>query len=103
MSDDEGMDIEASYKKLQQAFAAASPQNRLAETEARLKAERRAGMTPKQRAKRAKKTELLNCRCSPEVRALADALAAKLDCGISEMLERAVIVLADKEKVQVPK
>jgi hypothetical protein len=105
MSDDEGMDVEASVAKFMQTFGpdAASMQERVADTQRRLQAEKRAGMTPKQRAKRAKKTETLNCRCSPEIRAIADALAAKLDCGISEMLEKAVLALAEKQKLQVPK
>ena len=103
MSDDEGMDVEATFLKSFGPVGAGGMQSRLASTEARLHAERRAGMTPKQRAKRAEKTESLNCRCSPEIRALADALAAKLDCGISDMLAQAVIVLAEKEKLQVPK
>jgi hypothetical protein len=103
MSDDEGTDIEASVQKWMKGFGRVSAQQRLAETEARLKAERRAGMTPKQRAKRAKKTESLNFRCSPELRALADALVAKLECGISEMLEKAVLKLADREGMKVQK
>jgi hypothetical protein len=98
MSDDEGMDIEATFLK---AFAPGTSAR--SNTEARLKAERRAGMTSRQRAKRAKKTESLNCRCSVEIRTVAEALAAKLDCGISDMLVKAVEVLAEKENMQVPK
>lgn len=92
--DEEGIDFSSVFRD---KFVSA------ARTEERLKAERRAGMTPRQRAKRAKKTESLNFRCSPEVRALAATLAEKLDCGLSDVLERAVLDLAAKEKVQAQK
>jgi len=93
-TDEEGIDFSSVFRG---RFVSAE------HTELRLKAERRAGMTPGQRAKRAKKTESLNFRCSPEVRALADTLAEKLECGLSDVLERALLDLAAKEKVPTAK
>jgi hypothetical protein len=95
-ADDEGLDFAAAMR---QHFAG-EPQAAI--TEARLRAERRAGMTSKQRAKRAKKTSSLNFRCSEEVRALAKAMAARLDCDLTDVMERAVIQLAKTEGVKLP-
>ena len=66
----------------------------MAGTERRLKAERRAGMTSKQRAKRAKKTATVNFRCSDEERATVEALAAKLKCNFTGVMQRAIADLA---------
>lgn len=92
-TDEEGMDFEGIFRDRVASVT---------RTEERLRAERRAGMTSRQRAKRAKKTETLNCRCTHEVRAMADALAEKLECGLSDVLERAILDLARKEKTQAP-
>ena len=71
----------------------------VANTERRLKAERRAGMTSKQRAKRAKKTATVNFRCSDETRGKVEALAAKFDSNFTDVMERAVALLAKTEKI----
>ena len=69
----------------------------VANTRQRLKAERRAGMSSKQRAKRAKKTATVNFRCSDSTRKQVEALAAKLDCNFTEVMERAVALLTQTE------
>ena len=69
-------------------------------TERRLKAERRAGMTSKQRAKRAKKTSTVNFRCSHEDRQVVEALAAKLNTNFTGVMERAVALLAKAERIE---
>ena len=73
-----------------------------AATEARLQAERRAGMTPRQRARRAVRTAQVNFRADPIVKAVAEAIADKLNCSVADVMERAILELAKKEKVQHP-
>jgi hypothetical protein len=73
-----------------------------AATEARLQAERRAGMTPRQRARRAVRTAQVNFRADPTVKAVAEAIADKLNCSVADVMERAILDLAKKEKVQHP-
>lgn len=68
-------------------------------TQARLEAERRAGRTPKQRARKATRTIQMNFRAEPALKALADGLAAKLDCSVASVIDRAVRELAEREGV----
>ena len=89
MSEDEGFEFEEAVRK------SIGPDSR-AGTARRLKAERRAGQTPKQRARRAKKTASLNFRCTDETRTLVEALRDKLDCDLSGVMDQAVRALADK-------
>lgn len=93
--DEEGLDFAV---EMQKQFSQA-PQG--STTDARLKAERRAGMTPKQRAKRAKKPHALNFRASDETFKLVTALMAKLGADKTNVLERAVAALAKKEGVKI--
>lgn len=75
-----------------------SPEN----TKIRMKDERASSRTPKEKARRGKKNKSLNFRCSDQTRALVEALRRKFDeCNISEVLERAVRALAEKEKVRI--
>jgi hypothetical protein len=73
-----------------------------AATDARLQAERRAGMTPRQRARRAVRTAQVNFRADPAIKAVAEAIADKLNCSVADVMERAILDLAKKEKVQHP-
>jgi hypothetical protein len=74
----------------------------LSATRSRLKAERRAGMTSKQRARRAKKTATVNFRCSDAQRKVVEALASKLNTNFTGVMERAVALLATSENVGGP-
>ena len=69
----------------------------VANTERRLKAERRAGMTSKQRAKRSKKAATVNFRCSDATRAQVETLAAKFETNFTDVMERAIAMLAKSE------
>ena len=64
-------------------------------TQERLKAERRAGLTPKQRAKKAPPKKQVNFRATAETRALIKALAEHLDVNVTDVMERAVHGLAE--------
>lgn len=90
MDDLEGQDFVRAFS---QAFGAT------ANTDMRLKAERRAGMSSKQRARRAKKAATLNFRCSDQVRSQVEQLATKLDTNFTGVLEVAVVRLARSEGV----
>jgi len=93
--DEEGTDFVAAMKRhFVQAPASSS-------TKERLKAERRAGRTPKQRVKRAKKPHALNFRASDETFALVVGLMAKLDADKTTVLERAIAHLAKSEGVKI--
>ena len=84
---DEGMDFKAVFNS---QFG--SP----ARTEERLKAEQRAAMTPKQRArKKATRTEQVNFRCTPETRAQLERLAKALDQSMAEVITTAIARMAD--------
>ena len=93
-ADDEGFDFAAA---MQAQFTQTGPL--ASSTEARLKAERRAGMTPKQRAKRAKKPASLNFRTTDEIKAMVEAMVKKFGTDKTDVLERAVLKLAKSEGV----
>ena len=71
----------------------------MANTERRLKAERRAGMTSKQRAKRAKKSATVNFRCHDATRKMVETLAGKFGSNFTDVMERAVVSLARSEGI----
>jgi hypothetical protein len=73
-----------------------------ASTEARLKAEVVAGKSPRQRARRQVRTAQINIRAEPTVKALAEAIADKWNCSVADVLEKAILELAKKEKVVLP-
>lgn len=56
----------------------------------------RSGLTSKQRAKRAIRTEKVNFRVSPEVKASLVKLAADRDESMSDVFEHAILELAKK-------
>jgi len=65
--------------------------------EARLKAERRAGLTPKQRSARKTadpRSVQVNVRATVRTKALLDALADKLNCSAGDVFEKALQALA---------
>jgi hypothetical protein len=63
----------------------------------RLKAERRAGLTPKQRerTRKAIPKKQVNFRAREETHVLIQALAEHLDVSITDVMERAVHALAE--------
>ena len=83
---DEGMDFKAVFNS---QFGSRT------RTEERLKAERRAAMTPKQRARKATRTEQVNFRCTPETRAQLERLAKALDQSMAEVITTAIARLAE--------
>lgn len=91
--DEEGQDSQDFERAFGKAFGD------VANTQQRLKAERRAGMTSKQRSKRAKKPATVNFRCSDETRGQVEALAKKFDSNFTEVMERAIALLAQAEKI----
>lgn len=93
MSDEEGLDFTRIFEE--EAFGSRKA------TAQRLRAERRAGRTSKERMRRAKKTSSLNFRCSDETRNLAEALRKKHRCRLSEVLERAILALAEADGVEL--
>lgn len=71
--------------------------------EARLKAERRAGLTPKQRSARKTvetRSVQVNMRATKATKALLDALADKLDCSAADVFEIALQALAKSHGIQ---
>jgi hypothetical protein len=92
---EEGADFVGAMRK----HLAQDPQS--ISTKERLKAERRAGRTPKQRVKRAKKPHALNFRASDETFALVVALMGKLGADKTTVLEHAIAALAKQEGVKV--
>jgi hypothetical protein len=87
-------------------FAAAmrrhlTPPKETGNTKERLKAERRAGRTPKQRAKRAKKPHAVNFRTGNETFAQIVGLMAKLGADKTTVMELAVAALAKAEGVKI--
>lgn len=61
--------------------------------EERAQKERRTQMSDKQRRRVAVRTSQINFRCSPAFRDQANALAAKLECSVADMMERALDLL----------
>jgi hypothetical protein len=64
-------------------------------TRERLKAERRAGLTPKQRAKKGPPKKQVNFRATAETRALVKAMSAHLDTDDTDVITRAIHALAE--------
>jgi hypothetical protein len=93
---EEGMDFEGQFRKLfgSQGLAGfAAPE----QTQARLKAERRAGLTPKQRAKKSVPKKQINFRATAKTKELIDALAAHLDKSVTDVIALAVESLAQSK------
>jgi hypothetical protein len=85
---EEGMDFLGAFKE---RFA--SREN----TQARVKAERRAGMTPKQRERiKGPPKQQVNFRATAETKALIEKVAERLDKSITDVIELAVRDLAAK-------
>lgn len=88
---EEGMDFVGAFRD---KFAA--PEN----TTKRLKAERKANLTPKQRQRRGPPKKQVNFRATAQTRALLEALSAYLtkadghDVGQGDVIERALPLLA---------
>lgn len=68
-------------------------------TEDRIKEERRAGRTPAQRARRARKTTQINFRTTEKIKALAQALADDMGVNVAGAVERAILDLAEKRDI----
>lgn len=67
----------------------------------RQRKERRTQMTPKQRKRGAVRTEQINFRCSPEFKALADAMKNHLGgISIADVMEMALDLLADAKNYE---
>jgi hypothetical protein len=64
-------------------------------TRERLKAERRAGLTPKQRAKKGPPKKQVNFRATAETRALIKAMSAHLDTDDTDVITRAIHAFAE--------
>ena len=85
---EEGMDFLGAFKD---RFAARE------NTQARVKAERRAGMTPKQRERmKGPPKQQINFRATAETKALIEQIAERLDKSITDVMELAVRDLAAK-------
>jgi hypothetical protein len=65
--------------------------------EQRLKDERRAGRTAKQRAAKKPPKKQLNVRATDETHALLNKLADHLNCTVTDVIERAIAQLAQSE------
>lgn len=63
-------------------------------TEARRKAERRAGMTPAQRGRKGPPKTQINFRATAETKTQLEALAERTDQSVTEIIARAVDDLA---------
>lgn len=95
LSDDEGTDFLSAFKG---AFGSS------ANTAARLKAERRAGRTPKERSRGGKgltRSVQINFRATTETQALLKSLADALDGSVADVIEKAVLAMAKTHKVGV--
>jgi hypothetical protein len=85
---EEGMDFLGAFRE---RFAARE------NTQARVKAERRAGMTPKQRERiKGPPKQQINFRATAETKALIEKMAERLDKSITDVIELAVRDLATK-------
>ena len=75
-----------------------------AAVEDRLKRERKANQTKGERKRKPKpkkhRTEQVNVRMTKEMKSLVDALAQHLGCNVTDMIERAVMEMAQREKVK---
>ena len=71
-----------------------------ASTQERLKAERKAGQTAKQRGKKSVAKKQLNIRATDETHALIAKLAAQLDTTATDIIELAVAELAKSKGVE---
>lgn len=69
-------------------------------TAKRLKAERQASKSPKQRARKAVRVEQINFRASAGTKALSKAIADKLGCSVADVMERALTELAKSQGVK---
>jgi hypothetical protein len=71
--------------------------------ERRKQAERKANRTVAERAARRPllRSEQMNFRATPETRALHNKLAAKLECSMADIYDRAIHELAKREAVSV--
>ena len=76
-----------------------------AAVEDRLKRERKANQTKGERKRKPKpkkhRTEQVNVRMTKEMKALVDVMAQHLGCNVTDMIERAVMEMAQREKVKV--
>jgi hypothetical protein len=94
MSDfEEGADFEGQFHKLFATGNFASSE----ETEQRLKRERKAGQTPKQRRKKSVPKKQINFRATAETEALIKKLAGHLDKSVTDVIALAVEALAKSE------
>ena len=64
----------------------------------RKKAEKRAGLSDRQRKRGAVRTAQINFRCSPEFKNLAVGLAKHSDASIADIMEEALTALAKAKK-----
>lgn len=94
MAEDHVDSFHAEFSKLGRKFG--DP----VQTQERLKAERRAGLTPKQRGKKSKAKTQLNTRASDETHELIAKLIAHLTCTKTDVVERAIAKLAELEGVK---
>jgi hypothetical protein len=73
--------------------------------EHRLKRERKANQTKGERRRKPKpkkhRTEQVNVRMTKEVKDLVDELTKHLGCSLTDMIERAVQEMAQREKLKV--
>lgn len=75
-------------------FGSEPAEKQKAAREERVRKERRTQLTEKQRRRGAVRTAQLNFRCSPEFKQLVLDLAQHMDCGIADMMEEAIALLA---------
>lgn len=98
--DDEGADFLSAFKG---AFGKSAGDAKK-HLETRLKAERRAGRTPKERSRGGKglsRPVQINFRASKDTQALLKALADKLECSVADVIEQAALAMAKTHKVGV--
>jgi hypothetical protein len=94
VTDEEGTDYAAIF--------AENLANGAAQLDERIGNERLANRTPKQRARRAKKTTMVSFRCADPTKQIADAIAQKHNISLTDVLERAILKLAEIERIRVP-
>jgi hypothetical protein len=83
------------------AFGAAFGSNSAA-TAARSKLDRRSGMSTKQRARKAQRTEAFNMRASPDFKLAVSVLAAAMDCTMADAMHEIVFAALKSRKLTLP-
>ena len=87
MGDEEGMDFEAAFLR---SVGPVADFGKNTDTEKRLKAERKAGQTAKQRGKKTVPKMQINFRATAETKAQLAALSKLLDLSVTDVVGMAI-------------